>query len=629
MAKFAVKGQRSLTTERLEQELADSDTLRVQADILNRYRSATLKLLHSTVQSPVHTAAVSRQPLNHTREDKLFLGKLMTDPSITIKPADKNLGMVLVDTTWYNAELQRMLADRVTYQPFKPGRSVKGKQQPWTFEQQQHALHNELVELASQFRTLLENHAPIQVIRYLKQCIPANQAAVPIIYLLIKVHKASGLCGRPIVPCTRWLTTPASVLVDHLLQEVLRDAHLTHLVKDTKSFVVELEQTVLPTRDGVFVTADIASLYTNIDTALGLRLVREFLTEQKVATNMANCIMTLLTFVMKNSYLQFDGTIYLQIDGTAMGTACAPTYANIVVYMLERPVLKCMNNDLYLYRRFLDDVLAYVAPSRAVELQVRLNQLHPKIRFEFVTHASTASFLDLQISKGIRFCASSIFDLAVHQKSMNLYLYIPYTSYHPEAMKRSFILTELMRYIRNSSNHTQYVRIKHTFYQRLRDRGYPARFLLPLFNSIFYADRSYFLWPATRPLKEHPLMSTCPPVSDSLLRRVARQALDVPGTNSPPVFIVPYSPLSASVPTREVLVRYWYRVCETMNCDVPRPIMAYQSCPSLIKQLVYLRARNFEAERREKLAELTATVLTRQLSLIALWPQPEQSQRRL
>ena len=35
---------------------------------------------------------------------------------------------------------------------------------------------------------------------------------------------------------------------------------------------------------------------------------------------------------------------------------------------------------------------------------------------------------------------------------MNLYLYIPYNSFHTDAMKRSFIQTELMRYIRNSSD---------------------------------------------------------------------------------------------------------------------------------------------------------------------------------
>jgi hypothetical protein len=614
LAKFAVKGTSRLTTDKLEQELEDSDELRVQAHLLDGYRTATQQLLRTTAESPLHINAVSRERPNYTRSDKEFIAKLMIDKSITIKPADKNLGMVLVDTTWYNAELLRMLGDRITYQPFKPGRLIKGKHQQWTFEQHQRALHTELVDLTKRFQQLLKFHAPAQVTKYLQRSIPADKAAVPIIYLLIKVHKASGLCGRPIVPCTRWLTTPASVLADHLLQEVLRSANLTHLVKDTKSFVVELEQTVLPTRDGVFVTADIASLYTNIDTKLGLQLVSQFLIEQKVASELATCIMALLSFVMNNSYLQFEGTIYQQIDGTAMGTACAPTYANIVVYMLERPVLDIMRGDLQLYRRFLDDVLAYVTATRANELMVRLNQLHRKIRFEFVVHSSTASFLDLQISKGHRFNASGVFDLAVHQKSMNLYLYIPYLSYHPEAMKRSFIQTELTRYIRNSSDRNDYVRLKHVFYQRLRDRGYPPRFLLPLFNTIFYDDRSYFLWPAIRPLSEHPLMSTCPPISDCLLRRVARQALSVPTTDAPPVFVIPYSPLSASMPTRELLLRNWHRVNQAMNCDVPRPLIAYQSCLNLIKQLVHLRARNFEKERQKS----TEPPKMRQLQLTSL-----------
>jgi hypothetical protein len=282
-----------------------------------------------------------------------------------------------------------------------------------------------------------------------------------------------------------------------------------------------------------------------------------------------------------------------------MGTAVAPTYANIVVYMMEKEVLRDMSRSVHLYRRFLDDVFAFMDRSAVEEFTHRMNHLHSKLKFEFVVHPSEAAFLDLRIHKGTRFESAGIFDLSVHQKKMNLYLYIPYHSFHSDAMKRSFIQTELMRYIRNSSDITEYAQLKQIFYQRLRDRGYPPSFLLPLFDSIFYSDRSFFLWPSAT-LPAHPHIHSHPPRSACLQRRMLRwqrsNSLASPPTR-PPVFVIPYSPLSRILPTRPLLCQHWEMVQEALEEPIQRPIIAYQSSPSLLKTLVYQRARQLEQVR--------------------------------
>lgn len=610
LPKFAVRDtQRSEAyAQRLEDE--HRATHSVAFTLLDEYRSMTLRSLQRSASSDVHRELVLHQRRNHTRADSEFIERLMRDRSITIKPADKNLGMVLVDTHWYAAELARMLSDRVTYQPLpatrmvtrtrggKPAASVR---EPYTAAIMQRELHDQLTALITKHKLSLELWSSVhaaQIIKYLRKAVTAETCAVPQIYLLIKVHKAAGLCGRPIVPSTRWLTTPASRLADHLLQEVLRDAAIPHLVKDTKSFVVELERTPVHDGDCMLVTADIASLYTNIDTQMGLQLVRQFLIEQGVSARHSELIMDLLQFVMEHSYLKHGALVYLQIDGTAMGTSVAPTYATIVVYMLEKAVLADMRASLYLYHRFLDDVFAYVQRAAVPEFIHRMNTLHPKLRFDFVTHPTEASFLDLRIHKGARFASSRIFDLSVHQKKMNLYLYIPYNSFHTEAMKRSFIQTELMRYIRNSSDADDYGRLKQTFYERLRDRGYPSAFLMLIFGSIWYSDRPYFLWPA-KELHAHPALLARPPKSLSLQRRLSRWQLQQTAVASsepllsPPVFVIPYSPLSHLVPTRLLLSRLWALVQDATGSPLPRPIIAYQSETSLHKRLVYQRDRLF------------------------------------
>ena len=614
IAKFAVKSSRSAehALNHLREKLMEHNTQGLA--MLDRYCRSTLDLLTHSASLEHHKQLVRHQRVNHSPRDLAFVRRLMTDASITIKPADKNLGMCLVDTDWYNRELHRMLTDRVTYKPFNLSDNAG---RPLSLKRLQERIFGELKEIASKGQRTLEGWHPQladQALKYLTHASTASTCKIPDIYLLIKVHKAAGLSGRPIVPSTHWLTTPASVLVDHLLQEVMRDAHITHIVKDTKSFINELEQTILPTRDGILVTADIATLYTNIDTELGLRLVRQFLVEQQIPSSRIDLIMSLLAFVMKNSYLRFRDQIYHQIDGTAMGTACAPTYANIVVYMLEKNVISDLAGRVHLYRRFLDDVFAYLDADVAAEFTVRMNSLHPKLRFEFVSHPSDASFLDLRIHKGSRFTSSAVFDLSVHQKKMNLYLYIPFRSFHTDAMKRSFIQTELMRYIRNSSDAADYMKLKHIFYSRLRDRGYPASFLLPIFNTIFYADRHLFLWPSAT-LHEHPQIHSAR--SLCLQRRIQRweKTRSATETSAPLVFVIPYSPLARLLSTRRILSHQWAQVRDALGePSLPQPIIAYQSAPSLVKTLVFQRARKLEEARKAQSAPPAAP--SQQLSLL-------------
>lgn len=576
---------------------------------LDQYAARTAALLAYAANHQHHRQLVQHQRSNHSFADAQFIRRLMADTTITIKPADKNLGLVLVDTSWYQTELARMLSDTVTYAKLKFPTIVtvdRKSHSVTTMDQLKQRLLAQLQSLTTKHASTLATWMPSAadaMIKYLNKSLSVTSASLPAIYLLIKVHKPSGLCGRPIVPSTKWITTPASVVADHLLQDVMKQAKIPWLVKDTKSLINDIETMHIDgaQREAVFVTADIASLYTNIDTVMGLQLVEEFLRLHHVHQYRIDLVMALLHFVMTNSYLSFNDVVYHQVDGTAMGTSCAPPYANIIVYMLERKVLTAMAAHIHTYRRFLDDIWALVDASAVPAFILAINSLHPKLRFECVTSATDAIFLDLHISKGRRFRSSGIFDLRVHQKSMNLYLYIPFSSFHPLAMKTSFIQTELMRYIRNSSDREEYTKIKKLFFERLRDRGYPRQFLLTIFNSIFYDDRPYFLLPASSlaaVVGTGTGPTAAPPRSQVLLRRLHRQGFHTsPGpaavmSSSPPVFIIPYSPLSRVVPTRSILLANWSALAAAAGPALARPpIIAYQSQPNLMKTLVYGKAR--------------------------------------
>jgi hypothetical protein len=531
---------------------------------LKQTRSSLITLLDDASTS----TATNTVRFNYRSNDMKSIRNLANDSSITFLSADKNLGTVAVDTQWYNNEVTKMLSDTSTY-------TLTDRA---NFEQVVDRIHKSILAIVGSYPGTIHLTEPMT--RFLKHQTTTATTSIPTFYLLIKVHKPV-LSGRPIVPGVNWITTPASVVLDHLLTPTL--SVIPWLVKDTKSLILDLESKHQMHKDGVLISADISSLYTNIDTQLGVRLVQTFLSEYFVDkgwhTSKMTMVIELLKIVMNNNYLQFNGRIYHQHDGTAMGTNVAPAYANIFVFMLERKFVKG-NPSVFLYRRLLDDVFMYVQANDAHRVQHELNSWHNKIKFTFNCDPNAIAFLDLEIFKGERFIASGCFDIRIHQKAMNKYLYIPFKSFHTTPMKHSFIYTELIRYIRNNNNVDDYVKVKWDFYRRLRERGYPPAFLMSTFQSIYYEDRPLLLLPASSPLSS----LTLQPQSSFLIKRMQREQQAAASSLASPstmksnrlVFVVFNSPLSHVLSIRNILVSNWDLVNDEFP-HIPRPIIAYKS----------------------------------------------------
>ena len=64
------------------------------------------------------------------------------------------------------------------------------------------------------------------------------------------------------------------------------------------------------------------------------------------------------TITLENNYFEFDGQIYLQKQGTAIGTKFAHAYANIFMFVLEKGMLGIceFKPGPWVWWRFLYDV---------------------------------------------------------------------------------------------------------------------------------------------------------------------------------------------------------------------------------------------------------------------------------
>ena len=99
----------------------------------------------------------------------------------------------------------------------------------------------------------------------------------------------------------------------------------------------------------------------------------------------------------KTNNFTFDGNHYLQINGTAMGTKMAPSYANIFMGDLEERLLLSSIKQPLSWFRFIDDVDMKWIHSDKEEHDgffEHANSIHPSIKFTHEVSKAKMSFLD-------------------------------------------------------------------------------------------------------------------------------------------------------------------------------------------------------------------------------------------
>jgi len=85
------------------------------------------------------------------------------------------------------------------------------------------------------------------------------------------------------------------------------------------------------------------------------------------------------------------------------------------------------------------------------------------------------------------------------------------------------------------------------------------------------------------------------------------------------VFVIPYSPLSRLLPTRTLLSKHWDIITEAIQPRLPKPMIAYQSATSLVKQLVYQKAAQEEKSRAKQAAAGLSVTQMSQRSIISFF----------
>ena len=117
----------------------------------------------------------------------------------------------------------------------------------------------------------------------------------------------------------------------------------------------------------------------------------------------------------------------------AMGSPLGPVLANIYMVELEKSIIPTLSDHLKIWKRYVDDTLAFVKIGMHDYVLDRLNSFDEKIKFTYeLSREDTINFLDTKIMWKL-----DRFHTTVHRKKTNTDLYIHWEAEAPKTWKRS------------------------------------------------------------------------------------------------------------------------------------------------------------------------------------------------
>ena len=305
------------------------------------------------------------------------------------------------------------------------------------------------------------------------------------LYTLPKIHKAPAEWtvpfriprGRPIVSDIGSESYNISRFIDHFLKPImaLQPSH----VWDSFHFLDKLRSFTNITASTIIVSADVVSMYTNIDNEDGLLAVKSFFLKYPDPSRPDIYILQLLRICLENNDFLFDGQFWLQRSGTAMGKIFAPSYANLFMAWVEERFFNHIGFRPPFYVRFLDDIFFIWTDGLSLLrlFTTEFDQTHPSVKLEWKFSQTSMIFLDLLVFKDFSLPFPQTLCSKVHFKTTNTHRLLHKHSFHPVHTFRGIIKAQLSRFHRLCTYQADFRTAYLTLFKALRAMRYSRRFL--------------------------------------------------------------------------------------------------------------------------------------------------------
>ena len=276
------------------------------------------------------------------------------------------------------------------------------------------------------------------------EALKTRNPKTPRFYMLPKVHTPNNP-GRPVVSSVACHSSLISKYVDFHLNPVTQ--RLRSYIRDTTDFINKLSAINDLPKNTILISIDVRSLYTNIPTNEGLDAVKLTLNEpmNKNALKASPIvILELLKLILTCNNFEFNGKHFLQIKGCAMGTICAPSYANIFMGIFEEQyIYQFIESNAKLYLRYIDDIfILWTSTRQQFENFISgLNQKHSSIKFDYEMSSTEIPFLDTIVYIDNK----NHLQTRLYWKTTDRQNYLHRASEHPPPLKDSLAYSQALR----------------------------------------------------------------------------------------------------------------------------------------------------------------------------------------
>lgn len=183
---------------------------------------------------------------------------------------------------------------------------------------------------------------------------------------------------------------------------------------------------------------------------------------------------------MQNNYFSYNGQLFQQRRGGAMGSPLTLTIINCYMFFFEQKIFNEVKNSHGLYLRYIDDIFLVINwPRRHLLKQIeKWNMFDANIKLEAHVDRS-ANFLDLNMeNKEGRLITK------VHHKPSYEPYYLSFSIVHPMHMKTNIPFAMLLRAIRYCSSFQLFLNERKSLRMALLLNKYPNQLVTSQFLRV-------------------------------------------------------------------------------------------------------------------------------------------------
>ena len=150
-------------------------------------------------------------------------------------------------------------------------------------------------------------------------------------------------------------------------------------------------------------------------------------------------ILLLLGFCLHNTYFSFQGQLYEQVEGAAMGIPESPIVVYLYMEYFKQKVLRTATHPPRLWLRYVDDIFVIQKKDHKENILEHINSVYTAIKYTVEENKKYGAvlFLDTFVKPE----ASSGLSIMVYRKTTHMDHYLHWDSHHHLSPKHSVINT--------------------------------------------------------------------------------------------------------------------------------------------------------------------------------------------